>query len=130
VRFDFPGQVEGNASSLGVIGPDNDLFSKIPAYPVGVDSQCDFSCPAGRDDPVITGRKAASRKGYFLYIKISCPLIEHNEVMGQVQTLKNGGKDMLCPFKMYDRAIFRLHGMGLISKIYEEGHKKETRQGF
>jgi hypothetical protein len=36
MRFDFPRQVKGYASSLQVIGPDNGLFFKLTPYTAGI----------------------------------------------------------------------------------------------
>jgi hypothetical protein len=90
--FNFPRQIKRDAFSLRVVGPNHRLFLKFLSHFARIYSQCNLPCPAGRDDPVITGHDAASGMRNIPYLEIGGSPVDQLKTVRQLLTLKNGGK--------------------------------------
>ncbi len=108
IGFNFPSQVKSHTPPWHVIGPDNGLFLKFPFHHARIYAQCDFPCPAGRDDPVITGRKTTSGMGNLLDMKVGRALIEHSKGIRQRLPFKDWRERMAGFIQMDHRNILRL----------------------
>jgi hypothetical protein len=108
IRFNLPSQVKSHALPWQVIGPDNRLFLKFPSHHARIYAQCDFPCPAGRDDPVITGHKAASGMSNLLDMKVAPAFIEYSKGIRQRLPFKDWREGVAGFLQMDHRNILRL----------------------